>query len=123
MVEAPESRRAPGGSVLWPLASLGLLAGGWLVYLLTMRYADQLRDQWGPAPDVFEALGRDAYVCKHTWSYLLLVVGLDGAAAMSLSVRSRWGWPLALKVLVALLLVPSAVLHGLALLICGLFAA
>jgi len=123
MVEAPESRRAPGGSVLWPLVSLALLAAGWLVFRLTTAYEDRLRDQWGPAPDICDALGRDAYNNNCIWWYILLVVGLDGAAAVTLSVRARWGWPLATKVFVALLLVPSALLHGLALLVCGLFAA
>ena len=123
MLEASGSRDKPGGSALWPLVSLALLAAGWLVYLLTIGYADRLRDEWGPAPGVFEALGRDAYINNCIWWYILLVVGLDGAAAVTLSVRARWGWPLATKVFVALLLVPSALLHGLALLVCGLFAA
>lgn len=122
MAEVPEVHHARGGSVIWPLTSFGLLAAGWLVYLLLMDYADRLREEWGPAPDVCEALGREAYACKHIWRYLLLVVGLDGAAAMTLSVRTRWGWPHAAKVFVALLMIPSAMLHGLAFLICGLLA-
>ena len=119
MSEAPEQT---AGSRVWPLIAAGLVAAGWLVFVATQLYADLLRQQWGPAPDVMDALGRDGYVCARTLPYLSAVMALDAGAAVALVVRSRRGWPLAVKVLAGVLLVPSAGLHGLVWLVCGLFA-
>jgi hypothetical protein len=119
----PDPAPGPGGSARWPVVALGLAAAAWAAFLLTGQYADRLRERWGPAPDVVDALGRDSYVSRLTLPYLTLVAALDVAAAVCLLARSRRGWPLAVKVLAGVLLVPSCGLHGLVWLVAGLFAA
>lgn len=91
--------------------------------LFVGQYAHRLREQWGPAPDVVDALGRDNFVCRHTLPYVTAVIVADVAAAVCLLPRTRWGWPLVVKVVVAVLLVPSCGLHGLGWLVTALFAA
>jgi hypothetical protein len=122
MAEVSEPALTSDGSAKWPVVALGLVAASWAAFLLTMEYADRLQERWGPAPDVVDALGRDAYVSRHTLPYLTAIVALDGAAALALIARSRRGWPLAIKVLAGVLLVPTAGLHGLAWLIEVMFA-
>ena len=123
MVEPYVAAPDLAGSARWPLATLGLVAAGWVVFLLAQGYADRLRERWGPAPDVVDALGRDAFVGERTLAYFTAAVVLDAAAAVSLLARSRRWWPLAVKVVAGILLVPSAGLHGLVWLVVGLFAA
>ena len=103
----PDAGNGHRGSVLWPVVSLGLLAAAWGTFLLTQGYAARLAKRWEPAPEVVDALGRDAYVCKRTLPYLSLVLLFDLIAAGSLAVASRRGWPRVLKVLAVVLLVPT----------------
>jgi hypothetical protein len=118
----PDAGNGHRGSVLWPVVSLGLLAAAWGAFLLTQGYAARLAKRWGPAPEVVDALGRDAYVSRRIIPYLMLVLFLDLIAAGSLAVASRHGWPRVLKVLAVVLLVPTIPLHGLSCLAVGFFA-
>jgi hypothetical protein len=84
------------------------------MFLLTQGYAERLSEEYGPAPDVVDALGRDAYVGRNTLPSLTAVLVLDGLAILALSVGSRPGWPRAVRVLGVVLLVPSVPWHALA---------
>ncbi len=110
------------GSRKWPVIALGLLTIGWVAYFLIMGYADRLGDRWGPAPDVVDALQRGEYIARHTLPYHSVVLFLDMLALGALVPQSRPGWPRVLKVLVAVLLVPTALFHGLAWLVTMIFA-
>jgi hypothetical protein len=101
---------------------LGLLAAGWLTFFLTREYAFRLAERYGPAPEVVDALQRDAYICRNILSYYSVAVLLDVLAVATLAPRSRRGWSRVLKVLAVVLLVPTVFLHGLAWLVAGLFA-
>jgi hypothetical protein len=122
MVESPGTNAGPVGSLRWPLATLILVTAAWLVFLLALGYTGRLQDQWGPAPDVWDALVRDAYVGRRTVPIFTVALLLDLAAAMSLGAGSYRGWPLAVKVLAGALLVPSAALHCLVWCVCVFFA-
>lgn len=112
----------PRGSGKWTAIALGLLTAGWVAYFLIERYSLRLAEKWGPAPDVVDALGRDAYISRHTLPWYTAMLVLDALAVAVLFTPSRPGWPRVIKVVVALLLVPTALLHGLAWLGAGLFA-
>ncbi len=123
MTVTTKSDPDPGGGARWPAVSLVLAAAAWWMYFLIVQYADRLRDMWGPAPDVVDALGRDSFVGRHTLPYVTVVVALDVVAAACLFVRIRRGWPLAVKVLACAILVPSCGVHGLAWFVTWFFAA
>ncbi len=110
------------GARLWPVATLGLLASGWVAFLLTQWYAMRLAAQYGPAPDVVDAFRRDAYICSRTLPYYSVTMVIDILAVATLAARSRPGWPRVLKVVAAVLLVPTFLLHWLVLLVTGFFA-
>lgn len=110
MTNAPEPTTCQG-SARWPLVALGLLAAGWVGFLMTAGYAGRLEEEWGPAPDVVDSLAQGAYVWRHTHAYFTAVVVLDWAALVALLPRTRRGWPLAVKVLAGVLWLPSAGLH------------
>ncbi len=120
METPPVSAAVPRQRGFWPVVTWGLLGAGWLTFLLVQGHAARLAEWYGPCPDVCDALGRDAFVRRRTLPYFTLVVLLDGLAAVSLAAGSRSGWPLAIKVLAAVLLVPSMGLHGLVWLVCAL---
>jgi hypothetical protein len=122
MAEVSEPVATPEGSARWPLVALMLVAVSWAAFLLIGQYAERLQDRWGPAPDVVDALGRNAYVSRHTLPYVTAMLGLDVVAAFAILARSRKGWPLVIKVLAGVLLVPTAGLHLLTLLIELMFA-
>jgi hypothetical protein len=122
-VTAPNPVCGAPGSTRWPVAALGLLALGWAAYLVADAYTRRLAEQWGPAPDVVDVLIRAPHVARRALPCHLVAVLLDAAAGLVLLARSRWGWPLAVKVVTGVLLVPSAGLHGLVFLACGLWAA
>lgn len=122
MTETSEADSGHGASGQRWLVTLGLVAAAWAAFLLAHGYADQLREQWGPAPEVPDALRCDIYVARHILPWFSAAVMLDMAAALSMGVRSRRGWPLALKVAAGLLLVPSAGFHGLVWLVCCFLA-
>ena len=110
------------GSRMWPVIALGLLAAAWVMYFLIMGYSARLSERWGPAPDVVDALQRDGYGARHILPYLSVVLLLDMLVLGALAPQSRPGWPRVLKVLVAVLLVPTALFHGLAWLVTLFFA-
>jgi hypothetical protein len=112
----------PRGAGLWPAAPLGLLAAGWLAFFLTWGYTFRLGEWYGPAPEVVDALKRDTYIARRILPYYSVAVLLDVLAVLTLAARSRPGWPRVLKVLAAVLLVPTVPLHGLAWLVTGIFA-
>lgn len=112
-----------GGRALWPVATLALQLASWTSFILTQGYGDHLVERWGPAPDVVDALNRDAYVSRCTLPYYSAVLLLDGAAALTLAVRSHRGWSFGLKILTGVLLLPTAALHGLVWLLCVFFVA
>jgi hypothetical protein len=101
------------GTELWSVATLGLLAAGWVTFFLTQGYAFSLAERYGPAPDVVDALGRDAYIDSRTLPYYSVMMLLDVAAVLTLAAPSRAGWPRVLKILAAVLLAPTVLLHGL----------
>jgi hypothetical protein len=109
------------GSMRWPVATAALVLTAWATFLATGAYATHLAEQYGPAPDVVDALGRDTDIARRTWPGHTAVLLLDLAAFFTLSIPSRPGWPRVLKVVVAVLLVPGAVLHGLVWLLTMLF--
>lgn len=116
----PGSRRRGAG--LWSFATLGLLAAGWVAFFLTQGYTFQLAERYGPVPDVVDALGRDAYIGSRTLSYYSVMMLLDAAAVLTLAVPSRAGWRRVLKIVAAVLLAPTILVHGLVWLVTGLFA-
>jgi hypothetical protein len=107
---------------LWSVATLVLLAAAWATFFLTQRYASHLAERYGPAPDVVDALGRDAYIGRRTLPYYSVMVMLDVIAFLTLIASSRAGWPWALKLMVGALLVPTVLLHGLVWAVTVLFA-
>ena len=123
MAEASEPSAPSGGGRFWPFVTLGLVAAGWLTFLLVQGYSDRLMAAYGPCEDVCDSLGRAAFVNRRTQPYYTLMVALDGLAAVSLIAGSRPGWPRAVKVVAVVLLVPSAGLHVLLWLIGSMLAA
>jgi hypothetical protein len=113
----PESSRRAAG--LWSVATLGLLAAGWATFFLTQAYAFRLMERYGPAPDVVDALGRDAYIDRRTLPYYSVMILLDLAAVLTLAAPSRAGWPRILKILAAVVLAPTVLLHGLVWVVTG----
>jgi hypothetical protein len=122
METPPDPGNGHGGSAVWPVVALGLLGTGWAAFFLTLGYAARLADGWGPAPEVFDALARDADIARHALPCYSALLFLDVLAVGSLAAPSRPGWPRALKVLVAVLLVPTVLLHGWAWMVTCLFA-
>lgn len=65
---------------------------------------------------------RDGYVCRRTLPWLSVILLFDLLAAASLLPQVRSGLPFALKVLLAVLVIPTALFHGFLWLITALFA-
>lgn len=112
----------PRRSDFWSVVPLALAAASWVAYFLVADYANRLRERFGPTPDVFEALGCDTYVSKRILPWLLGVILLDVMAVVSAFVPSRPGWPIAIKVLGVIVLVPTFCLHVFICAVTGLFA-
>lgn len=110
------------GTVKWPAIALGFLVAGWVAFLLTLDYDARMRARWGPIPDVVDALGQGRYIGQRTIPFLFATLFLDLLAACSLTYPSRPGWARVLKVVVAMLLVPTALVHGLGCIVTGFFA-
>ena len=66
-----------GLASVWPIVTLGLLVAGWVTFLLATGYTARSVERRGPAPDVVDALGRDAYISRHTLAYYSVVMLLD----------------------------------------------
>ncbi len=118
----PDAGNDYRGSRMWPVIALGLLAAAWVTYYLIMCYGTRLAERWGPAPDVVDALQRDGYVSRRILPYLMVVMLLDMLALGALVPQSRAVWPRVLKVLIAVLLVPTALFHCLACVVSMIFA-
>src|SRR5262245_31339220 len=73
----------------WQTATLALLVAGWVTFILTREYVSRLEEQYGPAPDVVDALKRDAYVGRRALPYFSVAVLLDVLAALTLAARGR----------------------------------
>jgi hypothetical protein len=110
------------GSARWPLIALTLVIAAWIATWLIGEYGDLLREQWGPAPDVVDALGRDSVIGRKILPFYTGVLVIDAAALACLIPCARRGWPMAVKVLAAVLCIPSCALHGLAWFITSIFA-
>ncbi len=109
--ELREGSEIPRNRFGWPFVTLALLGAAWLMFVLVQEYSDRLMQRYGPAPDVWDALDRGAFVNRHTQPYRGLIVLLLGLALASLAAPCRPGWPKTMKFVVAFILVPSALLH------------
>jgi hypothetical protein len=107
---------------VWPFLTVALLTTGWATFYLSVLYTSTLVERWGPAPDVVDALGRDAYVGRKTFPFFSIALLFDLLTVGSLVAPSRSGWHRALKILVAIVLLPTFLLHGLLWLLQGFFA-
>jgi hypothetical protein len=113
-VTSPESVCGGSGSARRPVVALGLLAAGWAAFLVADRYTRRLTEHWGPAPDVVDVLNRARFVGRRILPYYAAAVLLDAGAGLAFLARSRRGWPVVIKAVTGIVLVPTAWLHGLA---------
>ena len=106
----------------WPLIAVVLLGISWLTFYLTNRYAAVLVEQYGPCPDVIDALGCARYQSRRTLPWYCVVVLIDVFVIMLLMTERRTLLSRCLWAVTTIVLVPSFILHGLMLLVCMLFA-
>ena len=106
----------------WPLVVVVILCISWLTFYLTNRYAAVLVEQYGPCPDVCDALGRDCFVSKRTFRWYCVVMLLDGLVVLSLIPSRRTRISRHVWMITTIAVVPSFLLHGLIWLVYMLFA-
>jgi hypothetical protein len=107
----------PAGLVA--VVTVALFVSSWSLFLLSLVYGYHLQQQFGPIPDVVDALKCGEYVGLRTLPWRASVVALDFLAAVAGTIPTRRGWPQAFQLSAAILAVPSACLHGLALMVTG----
>jgi hypothetical protein len=113
-----DEQSPPQVNLRWSIVSVVLLATGWLAFSISMKYGAYLADQFGPCPDVYDALVCAAYVGRRALPWFSLAVLLDGLAILACGIAS-WPprlWFLELLFLVAAVL--SCCIHGF---VCALY--
>lgn len=104
----------------WPIVAIAALTASWLLFYGSLIYGFHLRKEYGPIPDVWDALMCGAYVGERTWPWRMVVFGLDFLAIVFAAAPPRHGRARFASVAVIALAVPSLCLHGLALVLTGL---
>src|ERR1051326_2568544 len=99
MNASPSAVHSYRGSRIWFIITFVLLAAAWVAFFLVRDYGLRLAERYGRAPDVVDALNRDAYVCSRTVPYYLIMLLLDALALGSLAAPSGPGWFRAPKIL------------------------
>ncbi len=68
----------------WSITAFVFLVVAWVIYFLNIWCGRIIADEYGPAPDVIDALGKSAYVNSRVLVGFVVVVALDVLAMIYL---------------------------------------